>query len=201
MSSSVFLASPSRVLVADASVLIGLNGSGYARRVIALTSGRVLVSENAIHELRIGAKFGHDDGAQLDALIADGLVHPAPLGPSARTTYEALIDGSYGETLDDGEAATIAVAMELGGVALLDERKARRMCASLFPDVSRGCTAQWILAVAELGQADQANAMICALQKSRMRVPPEFVDQVVALIGAAAAAACPSLPRMARRAS
>jgi predicted nucleic acid-binding protein len=38
-------------------------------------------------------------------------------------------------TLDDGEAATIAHAVALNGVALIDERKANRICTERFPEL------------------------------------------------------------------
>jgi predicted nucleic acid-binding protein len=201
MSLSAFPADPDAALIADASVVIGLNASGQARRVIELIERRVIVPDNAGNELAIGARFGHDDGAQLDALVAAGLVERLPLEREAVTTYTALIDSTYGETLDDGEAATIALAVQQGAVAVLDEKKARRMCRQHFPHVVQGCTAQWLLGVAALGGAAHAEAMVNALRKGRMRVPPEFLDAVVALIGLEAAATCPSLPRLARQAA
>jgi predicted nucleic acid-binding protein len=198
MSLSAFPADPNAVLIADASVVVGLNASGYSRRIIELTQCRVIVSDNACNELAIGARFGHDDGKQLDMLVVTGLVERMALEGIALTIYEALIDGSYGETLDDGEAATIAIAAQCGGVAVLDERKARRICGQHFPNVVQGCTAQWLLGAAALGEAAQAEAMFNALRKGRTRVPTEYLDAVVTLIGMEAAASCLSLPRSVR---
>lgn len=201
MSLSAFPADPNAVVIADASVVIGLNASGHARQVIGMSKCQVIVPDNASNELAIGASFGHDDGVQLDALVAAGLVERMVLDEAALMIYEALIDGTYGETLDDGEAATIALAVQHGGVAVLDEKKARRMCGRHFPRVVQGCTAQWLLSAAALGKATHAEAMLNALRKGRMRVPTEFIDGVVALIGIEAAAACPSLPRLIRQAT
>jgi predicted nucleic acid-binding protein len=200
MSLSAFPADPDAILIADASVVIGLNASGHARRIIELTERRVVVPENAGNELALGAQFGHDDGAQLDALVAAGLVERIALDAVAMKTYEALIDGTHGNTLDDGEAATIAIAVRHGGVAIIDERKARRMCAQHFPIV-QGCTAQWLLGAAALGPPAHAEALLNALQKGRMRVPSEYLNDVVALIGSEAAGACHSLPRVVRQAA
>jgi predicted nucleic acid-binding protein len=199
MSLSAFPADPEAALITDASVVIGLNASGQARRVIELIERRVIVPDNASNELAIGARFGHDDGARLDALVASGLVELLPLEGAAVTTYTALIDGTFGETLDDGEAATIALAVHRSAVAVLDERKARRLCSQHFPHVVQGCTAQLLLSAAALGIPGQAEAMVNALRNGRMRVPPEFVDAVVTLIGQESAAGCPSLPRLARK--
>lgn len=199
MSLSAFPADPDAILIADASVVIGLNASGHARRIIELTERRVIVPDNAGNELAVGARFGHDDGTRLDALVAAGLVERMALEGAALTTYEALIDGTYGETLDDGEAATIAIAVQYCGVAVLDERKARRMCAQHFPAIVKGCTAQWLLGAAALGPAAHAEAMVNALQKGRMRVPSEYLNDVITLIGPEAAGACSSLPRLVRQ--
>jgi predicted nucleic acid-binding protein len=201
MSLSAFPADPNAALIADASVVIGLNASGHSRRIIELTRRQVIVPDNACNELAIGARFGHDDGEQLNMLVTAGLVESAALEGTALTIYEALIDGTYGETLDDGEAATIAIAVQRGGVAVLDERRARRMCGQHFPNVVQGCTAQWLLGAAALGRTAHAEAMINALRKGRMRVPLEFLDAVVNLIGVDAAVMCPSLPHLARQAT
>lgn len=202
MNSSAFLADRDAVLIADASVVINLNASGHARRVVGSVPGRILVPANASMELAVGASFGHDDSRLLDELVAANIIGRIDLGSSALAIYESLIDGSRGQTLDDGEAATIAAALERRAVALLDEKKARRMCAELFPALDVGCTVQLLLndaATVMLGHAAQVEAMMNALQSGRMRVPPEFVDDVVGLIGPQRAAMCPSLPRVARQ--
>lgn len=198
MTSSAFRAEPGAILVADASVVINLNASGHARRIIEASRARMLVPANASFELAVGARFGHDDGRQLDMLVADGIVERIELGPVALPLYESLIDGSRGDTLDDGEATTIAAAAEHGAVALLDEKKARRVCRALFATLILGSTAELLLDAVTLGRQVQSEAMVNALQRGRMRVPPEFVESAIALIGAEQASACPSLPRRAR---
>ncbi len=199
MSLSAFPAEPNQALIVDASVVIGLNASGYSRRIIELTQPRVIIPNDAYYELAIGARYGHDDDKKIDELVATGLVECMALEGTALKIYESLIDGTYGETLDDGEAATIAIAVQRGGIAVLDERKARRMCRQHFPNVVQGCTAQWLLGATALGGPAHAEAMINALSKGRTRVPPEFLDAVVALIGVGAAADCSSLPRLVRQ--
>ena len=49
--------------------------------------------------------------------------------------------GGHGiETLDDGEAATIALAIEINGMPLIDERKANNICKDNFPTLEIGCS-------------------------------------------------------------
>jgi predicted nucleic acid-binding protein len=199
MSSSAFPTNHDTVLVADASVIINLNASGYVRQIIGGIPGRWIVPANASVELEVGARFGHDDGKQLDILVAEGVANRIEMGKTVQDIYESLLDGSRGQTLDDGEAATIAVAIEHSAIALLDEKKARRMCQEQFPDLQVRCTAELLLNAAHLEQAARVEAIVNALQKGRMRVPVEFAGAIVSFIGPEQAANCLSLPRIARQ--
>ncbi|MGB3539109.1 MAG: hypothetical protein WBA42_13190 [Mesorhizobium sp.] len=204
MISSNFLTDPHTVLVADASVVINLNATANARAIIGALPNGIVVTENACLELEAGAKNGHDDARQLRELIDIGLVRRAQLGAAAAPVYETLIDGSAFRTLDDGEAATIALAVEAGGVALIDERKARSLCATTFPGLNLSCTAELLMhgiVAAALGAQGQIDALVSALTLARMRVPSEHLAQVKALIGTDCAAMCTSLPKAVREAA
>ena len=100
--------------------------------------------------------------------------------------------------LDDGEAATIAVAIEHFGeaVAVIDEKKASRIFLNRWSDRVTVDT------VTLLAQADNrlsldknilADACFSALIHARMRVSREAIDWVIDLIGADRADRCPSL--------
>ncbi len=54
--------------------------------------------------------------------------------------FADLVGGAAADTLDDGEAATIACAMERSAIALIDDRKAIRLWAERFPHLAVGCT-------------------------------------------------------------
>ena len=138
-------------------------------------------------------------GSSIELIAAD-IVQRIEVGPSGAAIYESLINGSARLTLDDGEAATIACAVELAGVALIDERKARALCAVSFAALPLVCTVQLIhdAVVAALGAQSQVDALIAALQRGRMRVPTEYMTKVVALIRPENAANCASLPKAAR---
>jgi predicted nucleic acid-binding protein len=201
MSSLSFLSSPRVGLIADASVVINLNATARAADIIKAIPNPFLVTDNACAELEAGARNGHRDHAQLLELISAGLVRQASLGKASLPVYEALIDGSTVQTLDDGEAATIAHAQEISGVALIDERKARTLCANSFPGLVVACTAELLMhnaIAAALGAQGQADALANALTAARMRVPPEHLARVCAIIGAERAASCISLPKIAR---
>lgn len=123
------------------------------------------------------------------------------MGDEAEIHFEELVIGSARSTLDDGEAATIACALELSAFPLIDERKARRFCAQRYPDLSFGCTIDIFKhpeVGSALGDSELAIAVLNALKKSRMRVPQHHLAWVVNLIGAENAAGCLSLPRSVR---
>ena len=188
------------VLVADASVLINLNATACAEAILrALPAEVVVVDLVAEDEVTEDRRSGRRDGALLAALVAAGLIRIAGLNAAAQSIFEALVSGI--DTLDDGEAATIAYAIEHAGVPVLDERRALRICAERFGQLRPVSTVDLLMAPeveAALGRAALADAVFNALQSARMRVAPHRVGWVVGLIGAARAAGCPSLPRSAR---
>jgi predicted nucleic acid-binding protein len=201
MSSSSFLNNPQTNLIADASVVINLNATARAAEILKCLRNKFLVTDNACAELEEGGKSGHRDHAKLVELIDDGLIFRAQLGAKGAGIYESLIAGPTLQTLDDGEAATIAHAYECGGVALIDERKARTLCAALFPGLILASTIELLLhetVAAALGPQGQIDAVANALTLARMRVPAESVVRVRTMLGADRAALCSSLPKLAR---
>lgn len=204
MSSLNFPIKPPTVLVADASVVINLNATGRAQDIITALPIRYAVTENARAELAGGARNGHDDARKLQTLLDGGFVDLVRLGDSGNSIYESLVEGSALRTLDDGEAATIGYAYEIGGVAMIDERKARSLCTDRFPELQVVSTVDLLLheiVAGALGRQGQIDAIINALQVARMRVPLDQVNRVVALIGDQSATSCRSLPKAARAAS
>lgn len=201
MNASKFFASSPSLLIADASIIINLNASGRAADIVKALPHRFAVPASAVVELEAGERNGHDDAQQLWELIRAGLVERVEIGAAGAPVYETLIDGSARSTLDDGEAATIACAVEQGGFALLDERKARSLCATLFAALPLACTAEILMhpAVAGVLAPNHVTAVVRALQVGRMRVPPEFLAEVTKLLGPDHTAACSSLPKTVRQ--
>jgi predicted nucleic acid-binding protein len=201
MNSSSFPIDLSRSLICDASVIINLNATGRAMDIIRAVPGSFLVSQNAFDELAHGARNGHEDGKRLRGLVDNGLVEIAQLGESGALVYASLIEGSAVRTLDDGEAATIGHAHETGSIALIDERKARSLCASRFPELVLASTVDLLaheMLQSALGRQGQVEAILNALRLARMRVPPHQIELIINLIGEDAALTCNSLPRTIR---
>lgn len=204
MSSSNFLTDPQTLLVADTSVVINLNATGWARAIITAFPNRLVITTNTLAELVGGERNGHGDARAIQTLIDEGIVDLVSLDERGNAIYETLIDGSALQTLDDGEAATISYASQVRGIALIDEQKALKLCAANFPDMPVICTAELLLhetVIKALGQQAHMDAIMSALQKARMRVLPHLIGRIVAIIGDVNAAACSSLPKTARTAS
>lgn len=203
MISSSFLTDPQTTLIIDASVAINLNATNRAAEIISALPSMMVVTQNAIEELEGGSRMGHNDAQLLQELVAGNLVSSVSMGENSLNVYEALIDGSASSTLDDGEAATIAYAIEVGGIAVIDEKKARRICEENFPNLRLLSTVDLLLdalILNALGRIGQADSIYNALASARMRVPEERLSLVISVIGEERAAGCVSLPKAVRMA-
>jgi predicted nucleic acid-binding protein len=202
MGSLTSLTDPAALIAADASTVINLNATGCAPEIIRALPNKLVVVDVVAAELDEGRRRGRPDAALLNQLVAAGHVEIVKLNDSAALHFEKLVIGPAAMTLDDGEAATIAYAVVHKGTAVLDERKATRICAEAFPKLHVGCTVD-ILAHPEvrksLGKEMLADAVFKALCNGRMRVFPHHVAWVVGLIGTDHAAACTSLPNSVRK--
>lgn len=204
MGSSIMLTDPASLLVADASTVINFIATGSAREIIAALPNRVAVVDVVPAELETGRARGRQACDRLKELTSLGLVHVVALDDSAMPYFEDLVIGTAVSTLDDGEAATIAYALTHAGTALIDERKATRICRERFPALEVATTIDVLIhgdVQQHLGQALLADTVFRALRDGKMSVLPHHIAWVVGLIGDERAALCPSLPRRARRSS
>ena len=190
-------------VVADTSVIINLNATGYSEAILGALPNRLLVVEDVSCELAVDSRTGRNDAEALSALVAQGRVELVRLGDIGTQHFISLVSGPASQTLDDGEAATIAYALEHGATALIDERKAIRICTERFGALATGCTVD-IFAQDDvqrvLKRDTLAEAVFNALYQGRMRVPAHYVEWVVNLIGRERAAQCRSLPASVRAA-
>lgn len=195
------LTDPAALLVLDTSTVINLNASGCARKLIEALPNPLGIADIVPNELEGGRHRSRQDSDLLKELVAFGLIKVAKLEEGALPYFEQLVIGPAASTLDDGEAATIAYAVSQGGFAIIDERKANRICSQRFPKLRIGCTVD-IFAHPNvqhvLGREHLANAVFNALHHGRMRVLQHHLDWVVELIGAERATICTSLPNSVR---
>ncbi len=197
------LTDPAAVLVADASTAINLNATGCARLILSALPHRMVMTDVVFGELGEDKRNGRRDAELVGELISSGLIDLVAVADLREGVFEQLVIGAGIDTLDDGEAATIAWAFENKATALIDERKATKICAARFVEVPVGSTldlfAQGDVRHA-LGPGALSDAVFHALQDARMRVPARYVAWVVGIIGVDRVAACPSLGRAVRSA-
>jgi predicted nucleic acid-binding protein len=196
-----FLSDTNILIAIDASTAINLNATARARDILACFSGRIMVPDIVFGELEEGVPKGRRDAQLTRNLIDDGVMSLVSLGNQGMRCFEQLVTGDGPMTLDDGEAATIAYAVETRAVAIVDERKANRICAERFQMVQLGATIDLLAhqtVLAAMGRVALSEAVFAALTGARMRVLPHHVAWVVDLIGSERARACLSLPRSAR---
>src|ERR1035441_3040681 len=101
----------SRLVTADASIVINLNATGCARDIVQALPHKFAVVDVVQGELEDGRRNGRHDADLLNRLAADGLLEIVQLDEAATAHFESLVIGPAITTLDDGEAATIAYAI------------------------------------------------------------------------------------------
>jgi predicted nucleic acid-binding protein len=191
-----------RIVVADSSVIINLNATERASDILDGLPFKVLVTDTVAGELSEDRKSGRRDRELLDALVRSGYVSIVSLSGASLELFGDLVIGSADQTLDDGEAATIAYAVEHGSMPVIDERKAQKICRQCFPSLQTLSTVDLLAdpGVANaLGRDHLAEAVFLALRNARVRVVFERLSWVIELIGNERASLCPSLPKATRR--
>lgn len=192
---------PEPPLVGDASVWINLVAGGRAVDVLRALAKPTIIPSIALGELERGRDKGRSAYAGITPLIAAGYVTVIDLPEAAEDTYLSLVAGRASQTLDDGEAATLALALHFGATALIDERKAIGIAAARFPDLTVATTTDLLLSAhvrSVLGADTLAAALFASLTQARMRVPDHLLDEVCDCLGPDRARLCLSLPARVR---
>lgn len=201
MGSLSCLTDPSIHVVIDTSAIINLTASGFAVDIANALPNRLVVVDAVPAELELGRRRGRPHADLLEQLVAAGEVEVVSLSEAATVVFESLVIGPAANTLDDGEAATLAYAVDTGALALIDERKAARICAHRFSEIRVGTSGDLFAhhsVLNKLGRDRLSRAVLNALQQARMQVHPIFVEWTIELIGIDQAIQCPSLPSRVR---
>ena len=192
---------PGTVLVADTSFWINLAATECSAEILHALAAPVILVDAALEDLKRGQARGWQSMEVVEALLAAGHTRVEALPSSALPAFAGLVAGGAADTLDDGEAATLALAHAVGGIAIVDEKKGRRLSAARFPALPLTYTVELLMSSAVesvLGQPRLNEAIFAALNVARMRVPAEMLAAVVGLIGPERAKLCPSLPLRSR---
>ncbi|WP_244560567.1 DNA-binding protein [Azospirillum oryzae] len=178
----------------DTSVLINLRACTQGGRVLASLPNNILVPQIVAGELEHESSVRNGDISFLHEVAERGIVEITELTDEEYDIFYNLT--SLSPSLDDGEAATIAVAMSRNNLPVIDERKGRSRASCLM----NGREPIWSLDlfrhpffIDSLG--DQAvEVLYLALRDGRMRIPSASADMVIALLGIERSIDCTSLP-------
>ncbi|CAJ4468043.1 Uncharacterised protein [Burkholderia pseudomallei] len=191
-------------LVLDSSVIINLLATGHATSILKALAVPVVVTGNVVREIERGAANGRPEFELLIAMVTERVLRVEELEGQLLATLFDLVSGGTAESLDDGEAATLAFAHGSGFSAAIDEKKATRLAAVRFESL-RLVTTIDILAHesvrTSLGDELLADATFQALRLARMQVREHQFEWVAELIGPKNIDACSSLRRLAKRRS
>ncbi|TLN07441.1 hypothetical protein FDZ74_12640 [bacterium] len=182
--------------IADASVWINLIATERAQIILRAIPVPLYITDVALAELERGRSRGRQAADELKKLLDIGLTKVVMLAAEDEAVFVSLVNGATAETLDDGEAATLACAHRLCACALIDERKATQIAARRFQTLEVLSTVDLLLSL-EVRSAcgpDLGGVLFRALTGARMRVPDEHIEEVVRILGIERAATCHSLP-------
>lgn len=182
-------------LVLDTSVLINLFACKSGDRIVAAIPNEILIPQVVAGELEREANRGNGECSFLHALVECGIASLVNLTDAEYEIFHQLTSTS--PSLDDGEAATIAIAASRCFVPVIDERRGRSRASTLTKAPVLG----WSLdlfrhpaAIAALGHPSAVEALYLALRHGRMRIPSESADGVIEIIGTERARHCSCLP-------
>lgn len=191
-SSPIDIADP---LILDTSVLINLHACKYGERILASIPNDVVVSAIVAGELEHETSRQNGEHRFLHNLVTGGIVTLATMTDAEYEIFHEL--ASTSPSLDDGEAATIAIAAARRFLPVIDERRGRSRASALMNVRTPG----WSLdlfrhptVIAVLGDQPALEALYLALRDGRMRIPVERGDDVIALIGMERSRDCSCLP-------
>ena len=157
--------------MADTSTIINLNASGCAAAVLRALPNRVVVDGvRSWRNFGFDKRTGRDDAKLVRSLINADLAAVAAVADLQQDHFEGLVTGPAVETLGDGEAATIACALETNAVAIIDDRKAVTLCARKYPNLVVANTIDLFAhdaVVSALGRGKLRGRSVCRLAKGQ----------------------------------
>ncbi len=99
--------------IADASVWINLIATERAHVILRATPVPLRITDVALAELERGRSKGRQAADEMAALLHMGLTDVVALAAEDEALFVSLVSGPAAETLDDGEAATLACELML----------------------------------------------------------------------------------------
>jgi predicted nucleic acid-binding protein len=168
-----------RRLSIDACVLINLCATGRLHDIASnLDACFIVVQEVASESFYLSSTGKRDDRLtpiDLDGLLANGLIELTSLDGDEFTTFVRVA-----ERLDDGEAATLALALHRGLPLATDDRAALRLIDADYPRMEVLSTSQIIRRYCERARLSSVDVAGClnAIEQRASFVPPDRDPEV-----------------------
>jgi predicted nucleic acid-binding protein len=195
MPSSSSLIDDPQPLVLDTSVVINLHACSYGERILIAIPNDILVPKIVAGELEHETSRKNGEQSFLHGLAASGKVTLANMTDEEYELFHQLTSGP--SSLDDGEAATIAIAATRHFIPVIDEKKGRARASALIETLEPGWSLDLLrhpLVVASLGDQVAIDALYLALRHGRMRIPSDRAEYIIGLIGQECSNDCTCLP-------
>lgn len=160
----------------DTSVVINLLAAGCMETIQTVLNRPLMVPEEVAGELTHDPRDNSNGRVLLADLKQRGLISIHQLTPEQSVHFFTLVSAESPDDLGDGEAATLACAINQGNAAI-DERKARRIATrdhssvTLFSSLDILCSPQ---AYRFYGTEAVEDMVRKAIKIGRMRIPPEW---------------------------
>ena len=193
------LADINKPLVLDASVVINLLGTGQVKEILNALGHQCIIEVSALKEINRDPITQKPAEEILNQLAAEELLVTTQMEPAEEELFLQLVSGSLEESLDDGEAATIAVGRARDIIIVLDERKGSNIVRARFEKTRLINTLDLFQSKAlssRFSSEEIADLVYSALIYSRMRVPKSYRDWIVDLIGENRARECSSIGKL-----
>ncbi|WP_244423879.1 hypothetical protein [Phyllobacterium sp. YR531] len=177
-------------------MIINLNATGRASDIVRAFDVTLCASTVVRDELMIDRFNGRDDAGLARALADERLLEFIPFDHDGELIFAGLVSGPADQTLDDGEAATLALGAVHARTVVIDERKALRIAADRFAAMQVISTADILcsdLILSAFGREQVADLVFNGLTGARMGIPERHHGFVSDLLGPRTAA-CRSLP-------
>lgn len=182
-------------LVLDTSVLINLHASTFGKEILQTIPNDILIPEIVSCELEHQTSRINGEYEFVHDLAASSTVTIAKLDDSQFKLFERLVTQS--PSIDDGEAATIAIGAQHAALPVIDDKKGRQRAATELSDTPCIWSLDLFLhpRVKETFDGKSfAEAIYLALREGRMRVHEDHCDTVLNIIGHSKALNCTCLP-------
>jgi len=133
---SFFDRNSSGTVVLDTSAIINLAGSGLGEEILSRLPYEFLTTGIIRNELLEGRNRGGNHSRIFESMVQASLISVHDITCNCEDTFERLVIGKGENTLDDGEASALAIALPLSAFVVIDENKAMRISRERFPEIS-----------------------------------------------------------------